>query len=242
MAASEVTAAGFTTAVPRAGTIGEGDGNGIFIGIASGGGTSYAFQCGEPTWFWVDLSANTKLIDGNFNSVTATPTVGGASQCAFAGITGYIALSKVMPIAKIGQGNYVTVFSVNANERLFILSNISYFGGSGNPINSTTSLGLSPNQAYAIDSKIDDGLPQSGRVTARYTNWVAGMTNRLAWASGGGVEGASTGGAGHAATTAATPASDTTCYDNGNVVGTQKYSVGTNGGNGLNCALSFKFQ
>jgi hypothetical protein len=39
--------------------------------------------------------------------------------------------------------------------------------------------------------------------------------------------------------TSATSGSATTCYDNGNVAGaTQQYSLGQNGGAGMNCALS----
>lgn len=97
----------------------------------------------------------------------------------------------------------------------------------------TNSLALTPQQAYSIDSKIDDGLPQSGRVNTNYIAW--NIASGLTWASGGGVVGA--------ALSDATPASATSCYDNGNASNTtQKYSVAYNGGTGLNCALSFKMQ
>jgi hypothetical protein len=42
--------------------------------------------------------------------------------------------------------------------------------------------------------------------------------------------------------TSATPASSTTCYDNGNLGGIQHYSLTQNNGAGVNCALSFKMQ
>ena len=43
--------------------------------------------------------------------------------------------------------------------------------------------------------------------------------------------------------TSATPGASTTCYDNSNTAGTtQQYSLKQNGGNGVNCALSFRFQ
>jgi len=40
-----------------------------------------------------------------------------------------------------------------------------------------------------------------------------------------------------------TPATSYTCYDNGNVPNaTEQYSIGTNGGSGVNCNLTFQFQ
>ena len=84
-------------------------------------------------------------------------------------------------------------------------------------------------QAYNIDQKMDDGLPQTGKVTATYANFNNGW-----WAAGGGVQGA--------ADTSATSPSATTCFDNGSVAGTQQYSMSQNKGTGVNCALSFKFQ
>jgi hypothetical protein len=78
-------------------------------------------------------------------------------------------------------------------------------------------------QAYSIDKKIDDGMPQTGTVTAQYLNAV------WAWAG--------------ASDTSATTATTTSCYDNGNVAGApQQYSLAQNGGVGANCALSFQMQ
>jgi hypothetical protein len=183
---------------------------------------------GEIAWFWVDLSANSHLIDGNFNSATATPT--GTDCCYYDTSTPNI--SEILPIAKIGNNNFISVVYFNGNN-YFVLSKIKVINGDGTPTNSSKTMPISTKQAYDIDTKIDDGFPQTGKVVARYVNssivWPG-----IAWAAYGG---------GGTADTAATPASATTCYDNGNVAGaTQQYSVGTNGGNGLNCALSFQFQ
>ncbi len=90
--------------------------------------------------------------------------------------------------------------------------------------------------AYNIDAKVDDGLPQSGKVKAFYAGQYGSVTMTL-WA-GNSSQPNNVGGA----TTAATPASSTTCYDNGNVVGPQRYSISTNNGTGANCALSFMMQ
>jgi hypothetical protein len=95
--------------------------------------------------------------------------------------------------------------------------------------------GMTVQQAYAIDAKMDDGLPQSGGVLARYVNndlygsgpiWATGVSH----------------GQGPADGTVATPASDTTCYDNYNQANTQQhYSTQWKSGSGLNCGLSFNF-
>ncbi len=102
-------------------------------------------------------------------------------------------------------------------------------------------------QAYAIDSKIDDGLPQAGKVTTMFPNPSAwnNFAGPIQYASGGNPPFADYGtnytviGAHN---TAATPASADTCFDNGNVAGTQRYSMSQNQGNGINCALSFQFE
>jgi prepilin-type N-terminal cleavage/methylation domain-containing protein len=226
--ATQATAFGFNAAMPRAGTIGEGDGNGILEGkIGCGvGGVRKSTLNGETVWFWVDLSANSGLISPTLNSASATPSVAATTN-----------IPSILPPAKVGNGNYVSVFSKDGDNNYFMIVKLPGLDGCGST--SSTSLALTPEQAYSIDSKIDDGLPQTGVVKANYLSYtVGGVFNGepyFWWAAGGGVEGA-TG-------TGATPASATTCFDNGNVGGAvQKYSVGTNGGNGLNCALSFQFQ
>ncbi len=231
MAASEVAAVGFTASVPRAGTIGEGNGNSILEGICCGGGNNSKYlQHGETVWFWSDLSVNSGLISGNFKYATATPTIAD-NVWSTTSIT--YPISKELPSAKIGNSNYITVYSVNADEHYYIISKITQIDGNGAPY-AVSSLALSSQQVYAIDSKMDDGLPQSGKIKAQYVLWAPGHYN-LTWAAGNGSIGSSS--------TAATQASDTTCYDNGNVAGaTQQYSVGYNGGTALNCALSFRFQ
>ncbi len=229
MKASEVVAAGFATIPTRAGTRAEGDGNSLLEGIYSGGVRRFLVH-GETAWFWVDLSANSGLIEGNFKSATATPTVDDGFWYA----NGSPNLSKILPRAKVGDTNFITAYSLATDYHCFVISKITGMAGAGNPGNSTNELAMTPQQAYAIDSKMDDGLPQVGRVTARYLEWDIHW-DRLTWAAGGDVEGA-TG-------TAATPASETTCFDNSNVSGaTQKYSLSTDGGGRLNCALTFRFQ
>ena len=91
--------------------------------------------------------------------------------------------------------------------------------------------GLTVAHAYSIDHKIDDGLPQSGNVTAMY------LTH-------GGGEGIGWGTQNQPSYSGPpTAPSSSTCYDNGNQWWTtQQYSISQNGGAGVNCGLSFRFQ
>ena len=91
---------------------------------------------------------------------------------------------------------------------------------------------LSVVTAYNIDNKIDDGLPQSGRVMAWY------LDGRQAWTDG--LSASYTPGE-PVPNLGAISGSATTCYDNNGTAGTQHYSMGQNNGTGPNCALSFQF-
>ncbi len=193
--------------------------------------------------FWVDLS-QANLIEGQFNNVTST----GA---------GYIApeyTGTVMPFAKIGNSNSIYVWSGGWASYANNDDGKNYFGIANYSASitggiSSTGVGypvpqLSVIQANAIDSKIDDGLPQAGRVVAivlynATPYWAAGNYGAV---NGNVGEFTSPGGG---PSNVNTPASAITCYDNGNVNGaTQKYSLGaiTNKGENINCGLSFQFQ
>jgi len=225
---------------------GQGDGNGV-LEATNGNGASFNWgflECaGELPMYWVDLSS-VNLIDGGFN--TATPTYSNPGS----NITG-TSIDKWFPQAKLGRGNYIYVWSGGVEGMTHNAGNgINYFGLSAvTQIDTSPSFGapfstpaLTVQQAYNIDKKTDDGLPQSGRVTTLYVNQVgAGGPGSIEWAAGAGGEGAY--GANHAPTTNATTATSATCYDNGGASGaTQQYSLGQNNGNGVNCALSFQFQ
>jgi prepilin-type N-terminal cleavage/methylation domain-containing protein len=221
---------------------GQGDGNGIIEGDGSGVAADFyggAESAGETTVFWVDLS-QAGLIDGGFNTATCCTTSGL--------ITGSTNLSKYFPNAKIGNGNYVSIWSGGPGSNTGTGDGNNYFAVSGiidindaNYDSIDTSTLLTVQQAYNIDKKVDDGLPQSGSVTAMYNNFGVPWFGQIGWAAGGGNFGADDGTLAHGPTTAATPYAATNCYDNNNVAGTQKYSLAQNA-TAQNCALSFKFQ
>jgi hypothetical protein len=187
----------------------------------------------------VDLST-AHLIDGSFIIGTPTSNSGLITPSSSPNFDAYF------PQAKLGKGNYIYVWSGgpattwndsgNDSTNYFSISAITSINGPSRG-ETYSNPGLTANEAYSIDKKIDDGLPQSGNVTAIHLSAVWWYAN---WAAGGGNLGASAGSNGP--TTVATPGSVTTCYDNGGVGGTtQQYSLAQKTNN-LNCALSFQFQ
>jgi prepilin-type N-terminal cleavage/methylation domain-containing protein len=212
---------------------GEGDGNGIIQGVDcnnTGCNNAHSSSAGEAVMFWVDLSA-AHLIEDTF-------TVGSPSILPSSATTASTtpSIAAYLPAAKLGQGNYFYTWSAVAagsdylnqvNMNFFGLSAVSQIPSAGDLVSSP---GLTVGQAYAIDNKVDDGVPKSGRVLAVYLSTGGG---RLP--AGGGTSGAST--------TSAATGSSMTCYDNGGVGGTtQKYSVEISSGSNVNCALSFQMQ
>jgi prepilin-type N-terminal cleavage/methylation domain-containing protein len=211
---------------------GEGDGNGIIEGIYNDApaNNSGVYQgAGETGLFWQDLG-KAGLISGSFPGPVANVVpVGNVSGSAIA---------TYLPAAAIGGGNYVYVYSGGCDNSGNLYSNgLTYFGilavtqingGGGGLLESNP--GLSVQQAYNIDIKIDDGLPQSGKVTVAFV-----YHSYIFWSNG-------TSGGGRYANpeTNAEAASTTSCEDNGNVDGvTKHYSGQVNHGAGINCSLSF---
>jgi prepilin-type N-terminal cleavage/methylation domain-containing protein len=145
------TSFGFAT---RSGLVGQGDGNGK-IGVSG----QYGVQCGESLMFWIDLST-AHLIDGTFTGV--------------APVDGCITIAPstwdfYFPAAKLGGSNHIVVFGGDGSVKPGCLNNCYEIeampaltlAGSGVP---NTTYGLTVQQAYSIDTKIDDGLPLSGNV------------------------------------------------------------------------------
>jgi prepilin-type N-terminal cleavage/methylation domain-containing protein len=203
---------------------GMGDGNGLIEGSANAGCNtcnSGVTQDGEPFLFWEDLTAanglNLNLIEGSFNAdITAASYPSGVQGGA---------INSWLPPAKIATGNDIYVWSQNG---------LNYFGLSViTTLNSNiySNAGLTPPQAYNIDKKVDDGLPQSGNVIAEYL-----PTSYSAWA----MLSFSTYGYGGPIPGAAASLNSASCYDNGGHAGVvTQYSVSNNT---LNCALSFQMQ
>lgn len=198
--------------VTRAGSAGRGDGDGLIAGLNYLGSTVYNWtQNAEAMFFWEDLST-AKLIKGAFS--TATDADVGTVTSNF---------GLYYPEAKIGNGNYVYVYSgvpgcvacwQNPSTNYYGISIPASISVGGNLV---SNLGMTVAQSHHIDTKMDDGLPVNGRIIAQYSA-----------------------GGGQAIKNATNAGSDTatTCYN----TGSNEYSITTNNGTGVNCALSFQFQ
>jgi prepilin-type N-terminal cleavage/methylation domain-containing protein len=225
---------------PRGTCPGEGDGNGLIEGsntCAAGPGDESE---GETLMFWVDLST-AHLIDGGFNTAQSAQNYNPISASTTPN------LAALFPAAKIGRGNYIYVYAGSAWVAPTSIPNgYNYYGISAITQviqNITSNPALTVQEAYAIDTKIDDGLPVSGNVTAQYLG-VGGY----AWQNAGTANGAGVGSG--SPPTGATPGSTTTCFDNSNAASgtpgvagaTQHYSLEISNGSNITCALSFKMQ
>ncbi len=208
--------------VSRGAYAGEGDGNGILEGNASnsaGGNSGITAECGENITFWVDLST-AKIIDGGFATATEATPPGNIYLTSSPPISAYI------PDAKIGNGNSVYIYSYDGRN-YFGISSVNIIGyGLGSVPTMTVS------QAYNIDKKVDDGLPQSGNLLAQYQTNVIGFP---IWSNGVS--------AANGPYTTATTGSSTTCYDNGGSSSNpMTYSINQNNGSGANCGISWHMQ
>lgn len=197
-----------------------GNGDGIIAGNSDS-------QNGEAQLFWLDLSL-VNLIP--FKPPTYSYSTGTANPSDF------------LPKAILGSPHYIYVVPDNASNYLTVSGVLEYCGfllGYASGCDTINIMRVS--DAFGIDSKMDDGRPQSGSVIAKilgYSGSVcgSGSSTSFLWV------GASSTGCWGDPTTSATAGSATTCYDNNSVNGAdQQYSISQNSGTGTNCALAFKF-
>lgn len=230
------------------GGAGQGDGDGLVAGVVPDGSTTKIWGqaiYGEPTLLWVDLST-AKMIAESFSTAVANSVWASAW-----GATSGTIISRYFPLAKLGGDQYV--YTYNAHHagsatapypafdfnNFFVVSKITRIFTNSFSCCITGRQGMTVKQAYAIDSKIDDGSPTLGNITVAYASPAFGVGYMLysnddnvgpSYLQNGYPEGI------------ATTAGPTTCYDNNGAAGATHYSLSYNNGNGVNCALSFKFQ
>ena len=207
---------------PVAGSLtGGGDGNGQ---VASTASSNYNVPTGETMLFWQQLSAS-NLVDGSYG---ADLSVAGATA------TTTNTPGIYLPAAKMGRGVYWAVGS---------LSGLNYYALAGQgafaaapALTYAPSKGLTPVEAYNIDSKLDDGAPNTGIIQARGTASTAtldvlfgtlGASTVSAWTTATATSAAS----GDCITTATTPGTGTDAT----------YARGTTPGNTPACNLRLRF-
>lgn len=121
---------------------------------------------GEILFFWRHLG-DANLIAGKYSS-HLVPNTG-----AYPGADGYAGsynIGDFVPSAKIGNGVFWIV-GTNGSENFFGLIAAATLASNGaNYNNPNSNLALTPLEAANIDSKIDDGLPNIGKVQSRKTH------------------------------------------------------------------------
>lgn len=134
-------------------------GNNVFDDCATGAGG--ATLSGEPAAFWHHLYLSSLIGD----AMTDNKLIGGAALAAPGSI------ANAFPASKVGSGNYVMAYTGNtalvepgmAGTNLYRIAGIASFTAGGAP---TFTNSLTPLEAFAIDSKKDDGIPNTGVVQA----------------------------------------------------------------------------
>lgn len=185
------------------------------------------YQYGEAHLFWLDLSVA--------NLISFKPRTYNYHTSSIA--------SDFLPEAKLAERQYLYLVASGGVHYLAVSGVITYCGFHlGHAGDCDTDNIMKVADAYKIDMKTDDGLPQSGKVVAQMLGYSgalcgAGSATGLLWV------GTSTTGCWGEPTTAATAPSSTSCYDNDSAAGApQKYSMTQSNGAGPNCGLSLKLK
>ena len=156
---------GTLTTTGLTGANGFGDGDTLIEGIGGAGTDNFGFV-GEAKLFWRHL-ADVDLIGDDISGVTT----GAAATHAVSG-------STFVPEGKMGKGTYFHIAS-SVGRNYFTLSGITTIA-TATSMNVVSSDVISPNEAFQLDTKFDDGVPITGVVRS-----IASVTT-LGTAPGGG--------------------------------------------------------
>jgi prepilin-type N-terminal cleavage/methylation domain-containing protein len=157
----QLTTAGLT------GGTGFGDGNGLIQGVG-GVGTDNVGFVGEIKLFWRQLSDAALLGDN-----TASVTTAAAATIASVNGNGYV------PPGKLGKGSFWYVGST-VGLNYYTLSGFTTMA-TATSMNAVSTDVITPNEAYQIDQKLDDGIPNTGTVMS-----IASVTTMTTVAAAGG--------------------------------------------------------
>ncbi len=141
-----VQAAQFGFLTRTGGVAGQGDSNGLLEGCSS---AATILGC-ETVMVWEDLSS-ANLLDGSFSvAYSSTPPTLTLST-----------IPTMLPIARMGRGNFFSIY-VSGSYNYYQLGGIAAITA-GVPTLTKT---ITPQESYNIDSKLDDGKPATGSMTA----------------------------------------------------------------------------
>lgn len=211
---------------------GQGNGDGQIEGTDAGTTPSGSYQgIGETALIWMDLGT-ARLIPGSFTTASATVYNG---QVTGADINLYLPQTKIPNgYLFVWSGGDITVgYGSGGTGTGYNYLSIGRVTGIGVPSsgNMPVSNLLTCRDARAMDQKVDDGFPQTGKAKA-----VTASGAGPHWSTGDTVSGEG------APDTRATAADALNCYDNGNAAGEPQQYSSVNNGMGVNCSLTFKLQ
>jgi len=153
---AQAVAFGFFSETMFAGLPGHQDGNGLIEGGFAGSTSAV----GETLSFWVHLS-QANLVDGQFGQATnAVLQPNGGSVTATVTVP-----SQSLPPSKLTPTQYFIVYAYQGFNYFALMPITTISPGGSYP--SLNSVGLTPIQAYNMDVKLDDGMPNTGNVVAR---------------------------------------------------------------------------
>ena len=151
----------------NAGDTGMGDGNGLVENVNPTDGSPIAV--GEPLALFRHLS-ETNLIDGSFGRS------GNSAIVSATGLpTGMVTdVAQSLPRARLGRGNHIAAYAYEG-KNVFEVNGVAAIATDGHYTAPTPQ--LTPNECERMDSKMDDGLPNTGHVVARGAA-IAGALNQ----------------------------------------------------------------
>ena len=131
---------------------GNGDGDGLIESTATAIGASGALTSNEISNFWIHL-AKAGLVEGSYTAIANTTLTAGTNN----------------PRARLNNaawnvGTLGTVLNTSTTYFEGTYGNVFYFG-SGTAA-ATPGAVLKPEEAWNMDTKMDDGLPHTGTVTS----------------------------------------------------------------------------
>lgn len=162
LAASKAATFGFVT---RDGSNGRGNGNGVFDLPFSASVVTVPNCTYETDMFWNDLST-ASMVDGIYSGADYPTEVFPLEHAASE-------IPNLYPAAKLGRGNYIVVGTMNPAYASTLYTgnpNHFYIGGIVSVSDASAAyeltMGITPIEAFNMDSKMDDGLPIEGKVQA----------------------------------------------------------------------------